>query len=252
MTSEEEKLMLRLIELAKKKPSIRMALYELLMEHFVTRDEIKQILDEIRKMREDFNREMINLRRDLSDKMTEMREDFNKRIQSLEQRMLEMREDFNKRIQSLEQRMLEMREDFNKQMQMFREQLSALGTRWGLLAEDAFREGIKGILERYGFHVEKWEYYDSEGIVYGAPSVIDVDVLIKDNMHMLIEIKASVDKSDVAELIRIGALYEKVSKVKPILVIISPFVRKRAKEFAKKMGVLVFTSSDEFMRHFSS
>ena len=234
MTSEEEKLMLRLIELAKKKPSIRMALYELLMEHFVTRDEIKQILDEIRKMREDFNREMINLRRDLSDKMTEMREDFNKRIQSLEQRMLEMRE------------------DFNKQMQMFREQLSALGTRWGLLAEDAFREGIKGILERYGFHVEKWEYYDSEGIVYGAPSVIDVDVLIKDNMHMLIEIKASVDKSDVAELIRIGALYEKVSKVKPILVIISPFVRKRAKEFAKKMRVLVFTSSDEFMRHFSS
>jgi len=234
MTSEEEKLMLRLIELAKKKPSIRMALYELLMEHFVTRDEIKQILDEIRKMREDFNREMINLRRDLSDKMTEMREDFNKRIQALEQRMLEMRE------------------DFNKQMQMFREQLSALGTRWGLLAEDAFREGIKGILERYGFHVEKWEYYDSEGIVYGAPSVIDVDVLIKDNMHMLIEIKASVDKSDVAELIRIGVLYEKISKIKPILVIISPFVRKRAKEFAKKMGVLVFTSSDEFMRHFSS
>lgn len=51
--------------------------------------------------------------------------------------------------------------------------LDALGARWGLMAESAFREGLKGVLEKeYGLAVEKWTAFDDEGVVYGLPGVV--------------------------------------------------------------------------------
>ncbi len=36
------------------------------------------------------------------------------------------------------------------------------------MAEDAFREGIKAVLEELtGYKVERWSYYDEEGYTYG-------------------------------------------------------------------------------------
>ncbi len=54
-----------------------------------------------------------------------------------------------------------------------------LGARWGILSEEAFKEGIKGILEKeIGLKVEKWKTYDNEGLVYGYTSEIEMDVAI--------------------------------------------------------------------------
>lgn len=255
----EEELALRLIEIAKRNPRIRAALYELLVEHFVTKDEVKRILEELKAMREDYNRRMEELRREFNERiealerrMEEMRADFNERMESLERRMVELREDFNRRMEEMRadfnRQMVELRTELTREIELLREQLSALGTRWGLLAEDAFRNAIRGILSRYGLRVEKWEYFDRDGLVYGEPSVVEVDVLIKDGEHMLLEIKSSVDRSDVAELVRIGELYERVTGVKPILAIVSPYIRERARELAKRRGILVFTSSEELVR----
>ncbi len=42
------------------------------------------------------------------------------------------------------------------------------------------------IIEKYfGGKVTKWEYYDSEGLVYDYPSVVEVDLLIIDKEHIL-------------------------------------------------------------------
>jgi hypothetical protein len=76
-------------------------------------------------------------------------------------------------------------------------------------------------------------------VVFGYPSVIDVDVLIRDNEHILIEYKASIDRGDIAELAREGILYERVNKVKPKLLIVGPVVRKRALELAKALNIEV-------------
>ncbi|RLE54312.1 MAG: hypothetical protein DRJ40_11255, partial [Thermoprotei archaeon] len=62
-------------------------------------------------------------------------------------------------------------------------------------AEEVFREGMRGVVERIlgVARVERWCYVDEEGFVYGYPVVIDVDLVVKDGEHILIEVKSSVD-----------------------------------------------------------
>ena len=117
--------------------------------------------------------------------------------------------------------------------------IQAIGTRYGVFTEEAFRESIKyligDLLKEY--KVEKWIYYDEKGVVYDHPAIVEVDVLIKDREHILVEYKASTDRADVAELYRIGKLYEEVKGIRPRLLIVSPGIRKRAKELADELGI---------------
>jgi hypothetical protein len=42
--------------------------------------------------------------------------------------------------------------------------ISALGARWGIMAESAFRESLRGLLEKeLGYRVEKWTVFDEAG-----------------------------------------------------------------------------------------
>ena len=129
-----------------------------------------------------------------------------------------------------------------EQIVSLQRRIDALGARWGLLAEEAFRESMKGILEKIlgKVKVEKWSYYDKEGEVFGYPSLIEVDMVIKDREHFLIEIKSSTSRGDVHELYRIGKLYERVVKVKPKLMIIICYADNSAKEAAKILGVELY------------
>ena len=118
-----------------------------------------------------------------------------------------------------------------------------LGARWGLLAEESFRAGVVGVVERYfGGRVERWTHYDEEGFVFGFPSLVEVDMVISDKEHILVEIKSSVSRADVYEFWKVGQLYERIKGVKPRLAIVSPFVREEAKKLAKKLGIDVYTS----------
>jgi len=131
---------------------------------------------------------------------------------------------------------------FEEQARMLDLKIGALGSRWGIFSEQAFREGMKSIVEQYfGGKVERWITDDEEGIVFGHPSKVEVDLIVKDGEHILIEIKSSIHKSDVSKLFREGILYEKVKGVKPKLAIISPFVEPDAKEEAAFHGIPVFT-----------
>jgi hypothetical protein len=70
--------------------------------------------------------------------------------------------------------------------------------------------------------------------LYGHLAVVEVDVLIRDKEHVLLKVKSEVSKGDVAELYRIGLLYEKIVDVKPRLVIIGDFIDRDAHELAEK------------------
>ena len=156
-----------------------------------------------------------------------------------------------KAIKSLQEQMVKLQEQVVKQgeailaLQRSHEKLAAsitaLGYRYGIYTEDVFRDAIKYLIEDLlkVYEVRRWTYYDNEGVVFGYPSVIGVDVLIRDNEHMLIEYKASIDRGDIAELAREGILYERVNKVKPKLLIVGPVVRRRALELAKALNIEV-------------
>ena len=159
-------------------------------------------------------------------------EEILKRLDRHEAQLVKLREDMNR-----------LREDMNKGFELLRRHIDALGARWGLLAEESFRAGMVGVVERFfGGRVERWTYYDEEGFVFGFPSLIEVDMVISDKEHILVEIKSSVSRADVYEFWKVGQLYERIKGVKPRLAIVSPFVREEAKKLAKELGIDVYTS----------
>jgi hypothetical protein len=164
-----------------------------------------------------------------------------KRFESLENELKKLREETNK-----------LREDFNKlyesvmrRMDSFERRLQALGARWGIESEEAFRNAMKGVVEELlgVAKVEKWVYFDEKGEVLGYPSRIEVDITIKDNAHILIEVKASASDADISKLWRIGKLYEKVTGIKPKLIMVTPFIDEDGIETAKILGVEVYTKT---------
>ena len=115
----------------------------------------------------------------------------------------------------------------------------------GILAEYSFRDGLRGIVEKYfGGKIATWGTYDKEEKVYGHPSLVEIDLLVRDREHILVEIKSSVSMGDVAELLRIGQLYEEENGIKPKLVIVSPYVDDRARKLAKEIGIEVYTPAE--------
>ena len=113
--------------------------------------------------------------------------------------------------------------------------------RFGVLTEEAFREAMRFVVEEvFGVaKVEKWVYRDEDGFVYGYPSVVEVDVLVRDGEHVLLEIKSRVSKADVSEAYRIGKLYERVEGRKPRVALLGGFIDPEARRLAKRLGVEV-------------
>ena len=104
---------------------------------------------------------------------------------------------------------------------------------------------MKGVLEEIlGVRrVEKWRIYDERGEVFGYPAEVEVDLVIKNGVHILVEIKASASVADVAKLWRVRGLYAKITGVKPRLILISPFIEEKAVKAARDLGVEVYTGS---------
>jgi len=208
---------------------------------------LDNILLELKKLREDFL---------LFIKEQERRwEENNKRWEENNKRWEENNkkwEEAYKRFEAIENELRRLREDFNRfqvhverRLDSFERRLVALGRRWGIETEEAFREGMKGVIEEvFGVgEVMRWVYYDDKGEVLGHPSHIEVDLLIKDRTHILVEVKASASDSDISKLWRVGKLYERVSGIKPRLVVVTPFIDDEGLKTAKELGVEVYTKT---------
>jgi hypothetical protein len=166
-------------------------------------------------------------------------EEILKRLDRHEEEITRLREDMVK----LREDMMKGFELMDRRITRLENLISAIGARWGIMAEDAFRGGLRGILEKeFGVKVERWITIDEEGLVYGFKSVIEVDIAIKDGKTMLIEISSSVDKSKVAAFLRKAQLYEKKTGIRPDrLIMVTPYAEDAAVEAAKEVGVEVYT-----------
>ena len=136
-----------------------------------------------------------------------------------------------------------LRRDMVEGFSLVSRHISALGARWGLMSEEAFREGLKGILEKeFGVRVERWSCYDDLGLVYGYPSMVEVDIAVKDDKILLIEIASHIKTSDVYEFKRKAKLYEKKTRGRPDrLLMVTPYVEEKALEAAKRHGIEIYT-----------
>jgi hypothetical protein len=216
-------------------------------------EEIRRIWQEIAKLREDmvkgFERHDREIER-LTEELTKLREDMVKGFERHDAELAKLREDMvkgferhDREIQRLTEEMNKLREDMTKGFELVNRHISAIGARWGIVAEDAFREGLRGILEKeFGVKVDRWIARDEDGMVYGFSSVIEIDIAIKDGKTMLIEISSSVDKSKVAAFLRKAQLYETKTGIKPErLIMVTPYADEDAIEAAREVGVEVYT-----------
>ena len=173
-----------------------------------------------------------------------------KRLDRHEAELVKLREDMNRLREDMvegfkrhDEEIAKLREDMNRGFELVERHISALGARWGVMAESAFREGLKGLLEKeFGFKVEKWRAYDEAGLVFGYPSEVDLDVAVSDGRLILVEVSSHVRASDVFQFKRKAELYRAKTGRKPDrLIVVAPYVDDKALEASKQLGVEVYT-----------
>ena len=125
--------------------------------------------------------------------------------------------------------------------------IGALGARWGLHSEGAFRNGLKGILEDFfGVKVQNYLEFDEKGEVFGRPDQIELDLIIKNGLLIIAEIKSSMSRNDMYAFGRKVDFYTKRHERKPNRVmVISPMVEPRAYDVAKDLGIAVYSYVEE-------
>ncbi len=125
--------------------------------------------------------------------------------------------------------------------------IGALGARWGLRSEGAFRNGLRAILEQsFSVKVERYEDYDHDGEVFGRPDQVELDVIIHNGTLILCEIKSSISKSEMYTFWRKKSFYENKHGIEVTRVmVISPMVDDRAMAVAKHLGIEVYGYADD-------
>jgi len=122
--------------------------------------------------------------------------------------------------------------------------LNALGARWGVFNEDAFRSGVRELLRDAGYTVERWVYYDDRGYVYGYPSEVELDVVVRDGGTFAVEITSALRRGDLQQIKRKVELFSAVTgrRVDAVYVI-TPFIHDRNPDaviaVANAMGITV-------------
>jgi len=128
--------------------------------------------------------------------------------------------------------------------------VGALGARWGLTSERAFRDALSGILEEgFGVEVLRIEDWDDEGTVFGRPEQVELDVIITNGTLLICELKSSLSKADMYLFERKARFYERRhNREADRLIAISPMIDPRAMKVAGALGIETYGDSSEVDR----
>jgi len=240
-----------LVEVLTAKPEV---IYEALAkltpwQNLATKDDLKR-LEEKMATKEDLKK--------LEEKMATKEElkRLEERVNSIEERMA-TKEDLKRLEEKIatkeELRAVEtsLREDMRKVEASLREDmrrlwlaLNALGARWGVFSEDAFRSGVRELLKDAGYTVDRWVYYDDKGYVYGYPSEVELDIIIKDGRTLAVEITSALKRGDLQQIRRKVELFGMVtSRRVDAVYVVTPFIHDRNPDavaaVASSMGINV-------------
>ena len=128
--------------------------------------------------------------------------------------------------------------------------IGALGARWGMQSEATFRNALAGILEvSFGVKVQHVDEYDDDGVVFGRPDQVELDVIIKNGLLIICELKSSIDKAGMYIFERKARFYEQRHACKADrLLVISPMIDRRAQLLAEALGVETYSDSEDVER----
>ena len=156
-------------------------------------------------------------------------------------------EDHNKKWEANQKVINEMLADIKALSRKHDSTIGAIGARWDLHTEQAFRNALKSILEEFpGVEVYNITEFDETGQVFGRPEQVEIDLIVKNGVVIIAEIKSSVSKAEIYVLERKARFYEELhNRQISRIMIISPMVEKKAWPVAQKLGIEVYNSADE-------
>jgi len=152
-----------------------------LEEKMATKDDLKKLeekmatKEELKKLEERVDRieERIATKEDL--KRLEERMATKEELRAVE---TSLREEIRNVETSLREDMRRVEASLREDMRGLWLALNALGARWGVFSEDAFRSGVRELLKDAGYAVDRWVYYDDRGYVYGYPSEVESSFMV--------------------------------------------------------------------------
>jgi len=227
-----ERLRLELPRLLRDDVEVRGQIIALLSDYLTTRQETAAILAELRQMREDFDRRMDEQGRRIEEQGQRIEEQ-GRRIEEQGRRL----EEQGRRLEEHSHRI----EEHSRRIEELTRTLGAIGARWGMMTEEAFRRSVRALFaDQAEIRVEHWRHHDAAGKVLGYPADVDMDVVVRNGTVVLIEIKSSLSGADVAEFGRRAQLYREVTGRQPTrLLMIGAYVDDRAREAAGRLGIEV-------------
>ncbi len=131
--------------------------------------------------------------------------------------------------------------------------IGALGARWGIGSERAFRHALAAVLtESFGVEVFNINEYDDAGEVFGRPDQIELDIIVRNGTLIIFELKSSTDRSQLYVFSRKIAFYEKHhQRTADRKILVSPFIHPRAQELAQELGIETYGDSSEVELEFT-
>ena len=220
-------------------PELRAYILELTRQEYAaradTQDRFYEILAELRRDREEQARKWDKQSRKWDEQSGKWDEDAR---QWHEQ---------NRKWEESEQRFNRVHEEIMAQARRHDRTIGALGARWGTQSEKAFRDALAGILEQtFGVQVLNINEYDDEGVVFGRPDQVELDVIIKNGLLLICELKSSVDKAAMYIFERKARFYERRhQRQADRLIVVSPMIDARAQQVAQRLGIETYGDSME-------
>jgi|Deesub1362A_J573_1020465.scaffolds.fasta_scaffold08816_2 hypothetical protein len=254
-------------KIIEKKPEVKIKIQEIVLDKVATKDDIKilaeqikKIIEQIEKNRKETNERFERLERENAKRFEAIERRFEamerenaKRFEAIERRFEAMERENAKRFEAIDKRfemlIKEMREGFKTMKEYIDSKFDRLGSRWGIVSEESYRKGLEEILTPLGFSVIKWKKMDKRAEVFLTPSIVELDILVKNNKRIAVEIKSSLTKGEVDKFERSVRFYEKEEKQKiDKKIIITFFTYPGAKEYARKLGIKLAESEREIKK----
>ena len=180
-------------------------------------------------------------------KWEEQRVEQNRKWDEQNQKWAELRVEQNLKWEEAGKRFDKLHEEIMAQAQKHDRSIGALGSRWGMQSEKAFRDALAGILEKsFGVQVVNVNDFDDQGEVFGRPEQVELDVIVKNGLLLICELKSSIDKAGMYMFERKARFYEKRhQRTADRLLVISPMIDARAQKVAERLGIETFGDSTD-------
>jgi hypothetical protein len=180
--------------------------------------------------------------------LAELRRDREEQARKWDEQKAEANRDREEQARKWDANQAELRrlhEEIMEQARKHERGIGALGSRWGLQSEKAFRDALAGILERnFGVQVINVNDYDDQGDVFGRPDQVELDVIIKNGLLLICELKSSIDKAGMYIFERKARFYERRHQRQANrLIVISPMIDARARKVAERLGIETYGDS---------